>query len=243
MRIFSTAAGIIAMTVLCVCADTRDGDPAAEALMASVTAQLPPQPLEVTGTLTVRQRRGVVTGRYGFSFFLHWGAAPPYARYRISQTDGSPLEELHIRREPDGDHILYRSGNPLQETAAPPLSATIQATDITWLDLTLDFLWWEHPVLTDTETVRGFECLIVTVPAPEEHASEVAGVRLWIDREQHLLLQAEGFDRDGRIVRRLWVTSVQRVDELWMIKEMEVQRTPSVRRTRLRVEEVIEPSI
>lgn len=212
----------------------------ADQLLAGVIAQLPPEPLHISGSLVVRQRRGVVLARYRLDCRLHWGGEPPMAHYRILNTEGHTLEELELYREPDGNRLIHRGRDRIASTAAIPLGTPIQATDLTWLDLTLDFLWWDHPVVTGTESVRGFDCVIVTVQAPSRHAETYAGVRLWIEPAQRLLLQAEGFDAHNRPVRRLWITSVQRVNEQWMIKEMEIQRHPSPQRTRMRIEEIIE---
>ncbi len=236
-----TGITVLLAAVLWLTAGSAAGDMDAERLMAAVTAQLPPQPLALTGDLIVRLRRGVVVDRYSFDFFLHWGATPPMARYRIMGPDGTLLEELEIRRTAGGDELAYRRGDPLESAPSPALNAPIQASDLTWLDLMLDFLWWDDPVITGEETVRGFDCLIVTVAAPERHAGDYAGVRMWIEPKQYLLLQAEAFDANDRPVRRLWVTSVQRLDdEQWMIKEMESQRYPSAQRTRMRIGEVVE---
>ena len=53
-----------------------------------------------------------------------------------------------------------------------------------------------------------------------------------------MLLQAEGYSEDGNLVRRLWVKGFKKINERWMIKDMEIQSYPYRHRTRLRVREV-----
>ena len=66
-----------------------------------------------------------------------------------------------------------------------------------------------------------------------------ARVRLWIDEELRMLLQAEGLDAEGDVVRKLWIKSFKKVDDRWMIKDMEVQRYPIRHRTRLSIKEIV----
>jgi len=73
--------------------------------------------------------------------------------------------------------------------------------------------------------------------------AEYAVARLWIGKQQHLLLQAEGVDANGKVVRRLWVKSCKKIDEKWIVKEMEIQSYPVVHRTKLHILEVIEATL
>jgi hypothetical protein len=63
-------------------------------------------------------------------------------------------------------------------------------------------------------------------------------VRLWIEEKIRVLLQAEGYDAQGEAVRRLWVQSCKKINDRWMIKDMEIQQYPEIHRTRLTVRDV-----
>jgi hypothetical protein len=127
-----------------------------------------------------------------------------------------------------------------------PLHTRIQETDISWADLTLAFLWWPNSRVVGDDTVRGRECLVLDIPAPERAPTSVdeinsmpyTSVRLWVDREMLMLLQAEGRDSEGDPMRKLWVKSLKKIDGQWMIKDMEIQSFPPIHRTRLRIREV-----
>ena len=66
-------------------------------------------------------------------------------------------------------------------------------------------------------------------------------VLLWIDEKLRVVLQAEGYDSGGKLVRRFWINSFKKIDDKWMLKDMEVESFPSTHRTRLRVREVCPP--
>jgi hypothetical protein len=53
-----------------------------------------------------------------------------------------------------------------------------------------------------------------------------------------MLLQAEALDPGGKAVRRLWVRSVKKINERWIIKDLEVEGFPAEHRTRLDVRDV-----
>lgn len=209
----------------------------ATALLQGVTRQLPPDPVRITGELLVRRRRGVPVATYGFELDAHWGAVPPQARYTISDALGAPLEQLTILHATPAI-LQYKTGTPLKPAPLTSLAQPIQQTDISWIDLTLAYLWWPEAVYAGEASIFNFDCDIIDVSAPPEDEGPYASVRLWIARSNNMMLQAEGRDHTGRPIRQLWVRSVRKLDEAWMIKDMEIQRLPAVQRTRLHVEEI-----
>ncbi len=218
--------------------DTLPGALSAQAVLDEVLARLPLEPLNVTGSLVVRRRRGVVERELAFDMFLHWGAEPPAARYVIRDAVGQQLETLSVTHEAAGPRFEYQAGGRSQDATPDMLSSRIQRTDISWTDLTLSFLWWPGGVILGTEPVRGRTCYIVEVPSPGGVTAAYAKVRMWIDTSLFMLLEAEAYNEKGDPVRRLWVRSFKKINERWMIREMEIQAEPAVHRTKLRIEQV-----
>jgi hypothetical protein len=104
------------------------------------------------------------------------------------------------------------------------------------LDLSLSFLWWRGGLVVGVEQVRGRPAIVVDVAPPVDQAPDpYARVRLWIDEQARILLQAEGYGADGKAVRTLWVKSFKKIDDRWMVKDLEIQQYPAVHRTKLRV--------
>jgi hypothetical protein len=214
--------------------------PAAQQLLDDVVAQLPRDPLRVQGDITVRRRRGVVIRQLTFEMGLNWGAAEPAARYTIRDITGADLEQLTFVRKGAGAPMLeYAAGDPLAAAPVPALAAAIQGTDISWLDLSLAFLWWPGGQLAGSGDVKERPCYIVEVPAPRgAGAGNCAFVRLWIDQKLHMLLRAEGLDAERHMLKRLWVQSLKRINGRWLVKDLEVEGPDPVHRTRLTVREV-----
>ena len=113
-------------------------------------------------------------------------------------------------------------------------SGQILGTDVTWSDLTLDYLWWDDVSFDaerEGETVHGQVCTVIVMKKGERQ------VRVWVDRKTGALMQAEEI-KDGKAVRRLWGTRLKKFGERWMADVMEVETIGSGHRTKITVEEL-----
>jgi len=232
------AAILLGMAATVSLATSSPTVPRAEDLLADVLTQLPADPTQIEGKLTVRRRRGVVVSEYGFEMNMRLGSRIPEATYVILDAFGSPLESLSIQHGPNHSNTLnYTKGVDHSPAPLSDLSQGIQNSDISWMDLTLSFLWWPGGTVIGEDSIKGFDCYIVEVEAPESSAGPYSRVRLWIAKKMHMMLQAEGYAGD-RLVRRLWIRSCKKIDDRWLIKDMEIQQYPVRHRTKLRVLEV-----
>jgi hypothetical protein len=211
----------------------------AQPLLDAVIARLPREPIAMSGDIIVRRQRGVVVRTLRFEMTLSWGTEPAEAEYVLMDAFGGELERMRVTREAGRPaRFAHTVGAKRTPAPLPDLSAPILDTDMTWLDLTLSFLWWQNGIVTGADTVKGRACDVVEVPAPPEQAAQYAKVRIWIDRSLSMMLQAEGLSADGKPLRRLWVQSLKKTDDRWMLKDLEVQSFPSVHRTRLLVRDL-----
>lgn len=213
----------------------------ADALLDGVLLRFPRDPLTLSGQLFVRLPRGIPVRDYAFDMTLDYGADPAVASYAIRSSAGrDPIETLTVKRTAAGGvEYAYAVGDPLVPVRLTNLSARVQQTDLTWLDLSLSFLWWRGGLVVGSESVRGRPAIVADVAPPAGGSNEpYARVRLWIDEQARILLQAEGYDAAGKAVRTLWVKSFKKIDERWMIKDLEVQEYPAVHRTKLRIDDV-----
>lgn len=201
---------------------------------------MPDRPLTVRGSLKTRRPRGFVHEEMRFEMRVDFSRVPFRAVYKIFTSEGDLLYTLRLTR--NGKPVLaFDVGDAATPASTPSLDAHIGQTDITWRDLTLDVLWWEAIRLEGRERMRGRDCDIVLARPPEAR-DEGGGARLWIDREIGMFLKVEHLDETGETTRSLWIRGVQKIDDRWFVKDLEVDSANSGTRTRLRVEDVrIEP--
>lgn len=209
-------------------------DELAEALLAAARDALPRETIDLIGEMDVRRPRGQTLHQYRFAMRMAYGQNPPEAHFTVYSNAGEFFRKLVVRRgtQPEAwfeDEAGERVLDP------PGLQDTIGHSDLTWLDLTLDYLWWLHPRVVGDARIRGRECVIVEVTPPTAEGPPLGRMRLWLDREIAMLLQAAQLDSQGREVRRMWVRSVRRHDDQWMIRDLEVDSTGTGHRTRLHV--------
>ena len=144
------------------------------------------------------------------------------------------------------DYVLSRSnavtrltvdGNPVPDPSTSSSSSSslpLFNTDVTWSDITLDYLWWDDFSFDgerESETVHGQVCAVVVMKKGDR------AVRVWVDRKTGALMQAEEF-AGGRTVRRLWGTRIRKFGERWMANVLEVETLGSGHRTKITVEEL-----
>lgn len=101
--------------------------------------------------------------------------------------------------------------------------AVAEGTDVTAEDLALGFLYWPDARMLGEEKVRGRAAWKIEL-RPGSRGSEFAVVRLWQDKASGALLRIEGFDWQGKLLRRFEVVSGQRIDGQWMLKQMRIER-------------------
>lgn len=113
-------------------------------------------------------------------------------------------------------------------------SGRILKTDVTWSDLTLDYLWWDDFSFDserEAESVHGQKCAVILMKKGSRT------VRVWVDRKTGALMQAEEL-ADGKPVRRLWGTRIKKFGNRWMANVLEVETVGSGHRTKITVEEL-----
>ncbi|MGN0854760.1 MAG: outer membrane lipoprotein-sorting protein [Kiritimatiellia bacterium] len=187
--------------------------PSAPALPAEATAAelvqscrtMIPREITVEGRIVLRNRKGIVQSEHA---------------YALRRTAGRTALAI------DGRDI-----------AAPEASAAPQSllgTDVTWSDITLDYLWWDEFAYDEVraqESVHGQLCQVVLMKKGDRQ------VRVWVDRKTGALMQAEEL-RDGKAVRRLWGTRIKKFDGRWMPSQLEVETLGSGHRTKITVEKL-----
>jgi Outer membrane lipoprotein-sorting protein len=220
----------------------------AEQILSDCTRVIPTDPVVLKGTMTVKKGRTTVLSENDFALMLDWGANPPSAECILLEAKGSNMLERALMTRPKGKSAqikLYAyQGKELKELGTPSYTARIRGTDMTWLDLTLDFLWWKDVRFDDVPRGKswlGRDCHILLV-SPPDPIPGCSAVRVWVDVKLCCVMQSEQLDPQGNPVRKMWVQRVKKMlDDRWMIREMEIETLNSGHRTSLFVDSAEKP--
>ena len=190
---------------------------AAMDILANCRAMLPAEPVTMKGEIVLRNRRGIPSGEYGYTLRSDRTKTPAKLSLEFREQDSGKILEKHE---------ILRPG--------PVPEGKVLKTDVTWLDLTLDFLWWpkaEFDAEREGESVHGQKCDVILVSNGEKQ------VRAWCDRKTGCLMQAEEL-KDGKPRRRLWGTRIKKFGGRWFPNVLEVETLGSGHRTKIIVDEL-----
>ena len=170
-----------------------------------------PADVELRGRIVLRNRKGI-----------------PQAEHDYVLVRSNSVTRLAV----DGKAVDSPASQPCNP--ATPQPCNLFGTDVTWSDITLDYLWWDDfsfDAEREGESVHGQVCAVVVMKKGARM------VRVWVDRKTGALMQAEEV-ADGKTVRRLWGTRIRKFGERWMANVLEVETVGSGHRTKITVEEL-----
>ena len=210
-------------------------------VLAACREMLPTKPVELNGALILRNRRGIVSREYDYALVMR--REPDIALLTIHLMPRGETNRVATvtvaRRGGQQATIRLTKADAPGETTVPSLLERVLETDVTWLDLTFDFLWWTdaaYEAEREGESVHGQKCSVILVK-PQASIPGLAGVRLWVDKKTGCLMQAEQLDEKMKPMRRLWGTRVKKFDgERWMVSVLEVETLGSRHRTKITVD-------
>ncbi len=196
-------------------------------ILAECVSCMPSERMEMDGRLTLRRRYGIEIKELDF-----------YAQVDLSQ-DGGDAASFYEFRNLDGElveRVEFDSKKGLVRTygaggKTPLMSERIQGSDVTWLDVTFDYLRWGRAVFIGSDKVKGRECDMIDVFPPSGTVG-FEKVRLWADHSQRVVMKAAQY-AGGKQVRTMWVRAVQKLDDKWVLRDLEVETIGSGHRTRI----------
>ncbi len=214
----------------------------APAVLAACREMLPYRPIELKGALILRNRKGIVQRECGYRLVMRRSdestqlSVSLFARHETNE-----LASVKISRRGNARPTIQLVSNGTDQSIGSPLDRVMD-TDVTWLDLTFDFLWWtdaQYETEREGETVHGQTCMVILVRPPTK-IEGLEAVRLWADKKTGCLMQAEQLGEGMKPLRRLWGTRVKKFGERWMVSVLEVETLGSRHRTKITVESLQE---
>ncbi len=132
----------------------------------------------------------------------------------------NPERVIEVRLGDESSGVFDSKGKAVKKGMQEPVA---EGADVTVEDLSLGFLYWPDARLLGDELVRTRKAWKIEL-RPGRRGSEFAVVRVWLDQASGALLRIEGFDWEGRLLRRFEVVSGQRIEGQWMLKQMRIER-------------------
>lgn len=141
--------------------------------------------------------------------------------------EGGAWHRFDVRiRERNADLLLVQ-GKKAKVMSPSMYTQKIAGTDVCYEDLSLRFLYWRGGKLIDDPSasrIKGRDCYIVQVANPQPNVGQFASMRLWVDKENGTTWQMDGYGRDGKLIKRFSITSVQKLkDGSWFFKQMKLE--------------------
>ena len=215
----------------------------ASEVLAACREMLPRRPIELTGSLILRNRKGIVQKECDYRLVMRRGRDATILSVRLfARHETNEIASVKISRTGNAQPTIQLVSDGKIQSVGSPLERVMD-TDVTWLDLTFDFLWWTDAAYEEEregETVHGQTCMVILVRPPTK-IEGLGAVRLWADKKSGCLMQAEQLDERLKPLRRLWGTRVKKFGERWMVSVLEVETLGSRHRTKITVDSLREP--
>lgn len=219
----------------------------ARQLLVQARMLFPHEQMRVTGTLATAEARGLNEQGRPYVLNLNWADGIPRATCELYRNAGDtdPILRAELTRL-HSIPSLTLIGTDGTRTNNIRLNTPVGESDLTWMDLAFDYLWWADAERLSEETcaareiplrTSGRTCVVLEVrpPAP---VPGLSAVRLWIDRATGNLLQTEQIAEDGRASRQMFVQRIGREEGRWVPREFRIRRLGMNRVTKLYIDSV-----
>jgi outer membrane lipoprotein-sorting protein len=114
------------------------------------------------------------------------------------------------------------STGPWVAVPAADMSKPIFGTDITYGDLSLDFINWDDMEPLGTDTIKTLDAYVFEAkPGPNDH-TPFHSVRFWVSKQYWAFLRIDGINAKGQTVKRVEVQDVMQIGKYTVFKEMKV---------------------
>ena len=143
---------------------------------------------------------------------------------------GRESDAVEISFEGRGKPVIKLDG----ESGLVDESGRVIGTALDCGDLAMPFLWWEVKSSLDRDKSRGRDCFVIDFESPGEN--EISRVRAWIDSSIFIVLRAESYGIDDKLLKQVVVKSFKKIDDQWIIKDLEISEASSTVKTVVTVE-------
>lgn len=215
-------------------------------MLMQARSMFPRENFVVTGSLVTAEVRGKNEVKRPYTLKLDWADGNPTAECKLFRTEDDVMLRAEISRK-GGAPSLSLYGSDGSGAKNVNLNTPIGESDLTWMDLAFDYLWWDDArELSEYELeAKGIstrvsgrsDCVVLEVKPPRTIPG-LSAVRLWLDRGTGNLLQTEQLAESGEAIRQMYVQRIGRENGRWVPREFRVRRLNHPRITRLLVSSI-----
>lgn len=141
--------------------------------------------------------------------------------------DKAPQQTIVLELEPDRFRLSERMGAKGDLKVVPPqrYGQPIRGTGVNYLDLSLAYLYWPNAKFMGEDVVAERITWKLQIPNPRRDGP-YAVLQLWIDQNSGGLMRMQGYNREGRLLKKMEVKKVQKVksgeDRVWTLEKMSI---------------------
>ena len=167
----------------------------------------------------------------GLTFPFRLVADGPLVRYEFK---GPPPTSVQVRYDEDNSELVESGPDGSGKLTPANFDKKILGSDLAYEDLALRFVYWSRAVIEGDDRVRLRSAWKLRLTAPNRR-TQYGTVVLWVDKESGAFLQAEGYDVQGKLIKRFDVPHVQKIEGKWYLKTMRIESLdPATGHTRSR---------
>ncbi len=211
------------------------------ALAREIRSAPPPESLDVSGLIRVRKEDGrrsvqpfhyrVVTGEKTWQHI--------YETVAVGSHPSELLVITHHDDSPPAYHLTRQGGrpsDPVQHLDIRGDAAMIPfaGSDFWLADLGLEFLHWPEQRIdrnTRLSMRKGRSCRVLESVNPKIGAAGYTRVRSWVDIKTRGIIIAEAYGANNRLMKEFEIGGFTKVDQNWVLKNMEIRDLISDTRT------------
>lgn len=105
---------------------------------------------------------------------------------------------------------------------ADKLGQPIMNTDLTYEDLAFRFLYWPNAKIVGEETIKLQKCYKIRLENPGK-GGRYGIVYLWVHKKYNALMQVQGYNKSGKLLKKFHVTELMKVKNGQTLKKMNVE--------------------
>jgi hypothetical protein len=205
----SSGRALAAAVFLALGAATLRADPDPQAILKNARMAQTVQQRTLAGHLRV-QSTGL---NIPFTLILAGGTI----RYQFQD------DAIILRLGENGSQLLEAAHGDMRKVSPARYDKPVEGTDITYEDISLNFLYWPKAKIDGSDSVDGINCWKLHLE-PGAQSSAYASVELWVRKATGDFLRGEGYNAAGKLVKRFKVASFQPDPHGgWMLKMMRIE--------------------